>query len=222
MKLYKYCDKTGVNILRHKVLRISRIDEFNDPYEFKMAQSDNNDINNAIDNIYRYQKEAYRVLCFTSECNNPILWGHYSKNHTGILVKFDTALILVNGNAPLSTFLEPVEYKDDMITIPGDFMKLDRKTQMGIIQKNTFRKYTDWQYEKEDRGIVSFDHKENKRYLELAPESILEVVIGLNCDLETELTVKSILGEVEYRRVELKRSFLHETKYEMKYVDMNT
>lgn len=222
MRLYKYCDKTGVNILRHKILRISRVDEFNDPYEFKIARSDNKDINAAIEAVYRYQKEAYRVLCLSCEYNNPIMWGHYSKNHSGILITFDTALIMVNANEPLSTFMEPVEYKDDMIAIPDDFLSLDRETQIGVIFKNTFRKYTDWQYEKEYRGIVSFDHEENKRYLELAPQCILEVVIGLNCDLETEMTVRNVLAQAEYRHVKLKRSVLNGTRYEMRYLDVST
>ncbi|MGA2518594.1 MAG: DUF2971 domain-containing protein [Thermodesulfobacteriota bacterium] len=189
MELYKYCDKNGVNILRHKVLKLSRIDEFNDPHEFRIAKSENEEINRAVDALYNFQKESYRVICFSSRYNNLILWSHYSKNHTGILIKFDTGLIVVNGNKRLSSYLEEVEYKDDMIIIPDNFLELDEKTQENIIRKNTYRKYTDWRYEDEYRAIVKFDHIENKRYMDLPPESILEVIIGLHCDLETELRV---------------------------------
>jgi hypothetical protein len=138
MELYKYCDKTGVNILEHKALKISRIDEFNDPYEFRIAHSDNEAINNAITAAYNYQKEAYRVLCFSSKYNNIILWSHYARNHTGMLIKFDTASILVNGNESLSKYLEPVEYKDEMIEIPDNFMDMEKKRQVAIIMKNTY------------------------------------------------------------------------------------
>jgi Protein of unknown function (DUF2971) len=218
MELYKYCDKDGVNILRHKALKISRIDEFNNPYEFRIAKSDNEKMNNNIDALYKYQKEAYRVVCFSSQDNNIILWSHYSKNHTGILIKFDTDLILVNGNENLSLYLEEVEYKNDMIEIPPGFMELERNERMAIIKKNTHRKYTDWKYEGEYRGIVTFDHSEYKRYIELNPKSILEVVIGLNYDLDTELSIKNILASDEYGHVILKRAMPHDNSYKMKYV----
>jgi hypothetical protein len=161
------------------------------------------------------------VLCFSSEYNNIILWSHYARNHTGMLIKFDTTSIPVNASESLSKYLLPVEYKDDMIEIPGDFMDLDKEKKLEIIKKNTHRKYTDWQYEGEYRGVVSFDHTENKRYIDLPPVAILEVVVGLHCALETELNVKSILQRDEYRHVKLKRSFLHSKKYMMEYREMN-
>ena len=220
MKLYKYCDKNGINILQHKALKISRIDEFNDPYEFRIAKSRDEDINSAVEAAYDFQKKWYRVVCFTSIYNNLILWSHYSRNHTGILIKFDTSLIAANVNGKLSEYLEEVEYENDMIEIPSNFLDLDTKNKEKILKKNTHRKYLDWRYEGEYRGILHFDYEENKRYIDLPPDSILEVVIGMNCNLETELDVKNILGSTEYSHVKLKRSFLHETKYEMKYVDI--
>src|SRR5574337_63637 len=219
MELYKYCDKNGVDILRHKVLKVSTIDEFNDPFEFKLAKSDDKNINKAVNAVYKYQKESYRVVCLTAKDNNLILWSHYAKKHTGILIKFNTELITVNG-VKLSERLEKVIYSNDMIKIPDNFSTLGRDAQQEIIFKNTYRKFTDWIYEEEYRAIVDFDHAENKRYIELVPESILEVVLGMNCDLATELSAQSILKNDEYRHVKFKRSFLHEKEYKMKYVDM--
>lgn len=37
MKLYKYCDENSVDILKNKRLKISTIDSFNDPFEFRLA-----------------------------------------------------------------------------------------------------------------------------------------------------------------------------------------
>lgn len=222
MKLYKYCDKNGINILRHKVLKISHIGEFNDPYEFKIAKNNNEDINMAVDDLYDYQKKAYRVICFSTKYNNLILWSHYSKNHTGILIGFDTDMIVADGNKKLSDYLEKVDYKNDMIEIPDNFLELGIEEQENIIKRNTYRKFMDWQYEDEYRAIVKFDHNENKRYIELSAESILEVIIGLNSDIETELTVKNILRNDEYQHVKYKKAILDTNKYEMKYVDMNT
>lgn len=220
MELYKYCDKYGINILRHKVLKISRVDEFNDPYEFRIARNDNANINKAVEDLYNYQKYFYRVICLSSEYNNLILWSHYSRNHTGVLIKFDTDKIDVNGDDNLSRYLHRVVYKDDMIEIPNNFLELSEEEQETIINKNTFIKYSDWAYEDEYRAIVRFDHEENKRYIELNPSSILEVILGLHCDLDTELSVKDILKRDEYHHVKFQRAVLHEKKYMMKYVEI--
>lgn len=222
MELYKYCDKYGVNILRHKVLKMSRVVEFNDPYEFRIAKSENEEINRAVEDLYDYQKELYRVICFTKKYNNLILWSHYSNNHSGILIKFDTDKIEVNGRDKLSRYLFGIDYKDEMIEIPDNFLELSEEEQLEIINKNTFRKYKDWAYEDECRAIVNFDHEENKRYIELNPDSILEVILGLHCDLDTELSVKDILKRDEYSHVKFQRAALHNNKYMMKYVEIVT
>jgi hypothetical protein len=219
-ELYKYCDKSGLNILKHKVLKISCIDEFNDPYEFKLAKSSNEDINNAVEKLYDFQKKSYRVLCFSYEYNNLILWSHYSKNHTGILIKFDTDMIDANETDKLTNYLHSVDYKNDMIEIPPNFMELTPEKQIDIIDRNTFIKCSSWKYEGEYRALVKFDHMENKRYINLNADSILEVILGLNCDLETELSIMDILKKDEYKHVKLKRAILHDSKYEMKYVDI--
>ena len=137
-----------------------------------------------------------------------------------MLIKFETDAIVVNGNDKLTNYLHPVEYKDEMIEIPANFLELCHERQLKIIDKNTFIKYSDWEYEGEYRAIVRFDHTENKRYIDLSNGSILEVILGLNCDLETELLVKSILTREDYQRVVLKRATLHNRKYIMRYVDI--
>jgi hypothetical protein len=222
MELYKYCDKHGLNILRHKALKISSIDEFSDPYEFRIAKNDNEIINKAVEAVYNFQREFYRVICFSSKYNNLILWSHYSINHTGILIKFDTDMIDANGNDKLTHYLQKVDYRDDMIVIPPNFLELSKKEQGKIIYKNTYTKYNDWIYEDEYRAIVSFDHAENKRYIDLNAGSILEVILGLNCDLETELSIIDILKRDEYKHVKFNRAVLHDRKYMMNYVVMNT
>jgi len=221
MELYKYCDKNGINILRHKALKISSLIEWNDPFEFKIGKSNNKYINEALDKIYDYQKKVYRVICFTSKCNNLIMWSHYSKNHTGILIKIDTSIINVIDNKKLSDFLYEVDYADNMIEIPDNFADLDEKRKEEILYKHTYRKYTDWQYEGEYRAIIKFDPIEYKRYIDIPTESILEVIIGLNCDLETELNIKDILKNSEYSHIKFKRAFINEKKYEMKYLDID-
>lgn len=216
MKLCKYCDRNGINILRHKALKLSSIDEFNDPFEFRLAKCGDENVNRAFKVLYDFQKNAYRVVCLSANFNNLIMWSHYSKNHTGLLITFDTSQILVDGQK-LSDHVQEVDYVEDMILVPDNFPAIGKAEQVSIIYKSTHKKYKDWKYEQEYRAIVNFDHAEKKRYIDIPPESIVEVVLGLHCDLETELNIKSILQGSEYRHVKLKRAFLDDRKYRMRY-----
>lgn len=218
MILCKYCDKSGINILRHKALKLSSIDEFNDPFEFRLAKCGDENVNRAFKALYDFQKNEYRVVCLSANINSLIMWSHYSKNHTGMLITFDTERILVEGQK-LSGHVQQVDYVEDMILIPDNFPILDRAEQMKIIYKSTYKKFKDWKYEQEYRVLVIFDHSENKRYMDIPPKAVLEVVLGLHCDLETELNIKSILQGNEYRHVKLKRAFLDEKRYKMRYED---
>lgn len=220
MKLYKYCDCNGVNILRHKVLKMSRIDEFNDPFEFKMAKCESEIISNGLKAVYEYQKKNYRVICFSANANNLILWSHYSKNHTGILVELETDLIILDGGS-ITESLESVKYKDEMISIPGNFLELTESEQENIIKLNTFRKFSDWKYENEYRAIIKVGKiEESKGYIEFPSAAILDVIIGMNCNLETELMVRDLLNREEFKHTSFRKAIPDEKKYQMRYFNI--
>jgi hypothetical protein len=219
MELYKYCDKNGVNILQFKALKLSGIDEFNDPFEFRIAKCASPEISNAVNALYQYQKESYRVICFTKRYNNLIMWSHYSRNHTGLLIKFETDLIELNGKN-ITSALEEVHYDEEMISIPYNFLDLPRNEQEKIVKYNTYMKYADWKYEAEYRAIIKFDTSKGKRYIDLAPRAILEVVIGMNCSLETELKIIGLAKQEEFNHLKLKRATIHNFKYQMQYLDI--
>jgi hypothetical protein len=219
MELFKYCDKNGVNILKYKALKLSTIGDFNDPFEFKIAKSNNALLDNGLNAVYEYQKNLYRVLCFTSNENNIIMWSHYSNNHTGILIKFQTDNIFVDDRV-LSECIECVDYKEEMIKLPENFLELNYENQGKIVKKNTFRKFIDWDYEKEYRAMILFDIAENNRYIEINTNAIIEVILGYKCDLQTELDCINILKTREYKHVKLKKAILDEEFYKMKYYEL--
>lgn len=221
MELYKYCDKNGVNILQFKALKLSRIDEFNDPFEFRIAKCVSPIISGPVNALYAYQKESYRVICFTNKYNNLIMWSHYSRNHTGLLIKFETDLIEVNGKN-ITGALKEVDYKEEMIQIPSDFFQRSINEREEIIKYNTYRKYIDWQYEGEYRAIIKFDESECKRYISIPARAILEVIIGMNCSLETELQVLRLAQQEEFKHLKLERATIHDFKYQMQYSEICT
>lgn len=94
------------------------------------------------------------VLCFTSNCDNILMWSHYADNHKGVVIGFDSSI--------LAKQWFPVDYQDERIDIPfGESKESDayRKAITNILST----KFTSWVYENEFRFFAKLDQckKEN-------------------------------------------------------------
>lgn len=106
-------------------------------------------------------------LCSLSSVNDNILmWSHYSRNHTGFVVGFDSNTLSTLDELD---YLERVNYQKDYPIISGFD---DLTTQF---YKKFFYKSQLWEYESEWR--VSKNHIEN-RILRLPKNSITEILVG--------------------------------------------
>lgn len=76
MKLYKYCDEHGVDILRDKRLKLTRIDSLNDPFEFQLSIDSDITFESVLCDITTDAKAAKRVF----DSFNGIYQGASSSN----------------------------------------------------------------------------------------------------------------------------------------------
>lgn len=102
--------------------------------------------------------------------DNILMWSHYSLNHTGFVVGFDTESLI---NDYDFDYLEPIKYQIQYPTISGK----DDTTQQ--FHKKFFYKSDLWQYENEWR--LSKNHIE-KRLIKLKKETINKIIIGACAD----------------------------------------
>jgi hypothetical protein len=103
-----------------------------------------------------------------SELNNNILmWSHYSKNHTGFVVGFDTSLLSLDYDFD---YIEPIQYQFEYPIIHPSVDDLTVK-----FHKKFFYKSNLWSYEHEWR--ISNNHIDN-RIVKLKPDAIKEIIIG--------------------------------------------
>ncbi len=187
--------------------------------EFKIATCESQEPSKPAQAVYEALKKSLRVICFTKNDNNLIMWGHYSGNHTGLLIKFDTDLIKVNGET-ISSLLKKVYYTKKMKLPRNTFRKLPPSKQRETMKPITYRKYADWKYEDEYRAIIDYKTSKCKGYIDLSPRAVLEVVLGMNCSPETESQVKTLVNREEFNHVGLKKARIHKFKYQMEYVDV--
>jgi hypothetical protein len=113
-----------------------------------------NDWMNDIDEL----QSKLRVVCFTEDGNNPLMWSHYALNHTGVCLRFEPAK-----DSEFEKALCPVTYSDELIEArnTSDFAKC------------LLTKLDTWAIEKEWRIISDKDKFRFKH------EALVEIVFGL-------------------------------------------
>lgn len=149
--------------------------------------------------IYKYIDEQQHELknklsknigisCFTTKCDNLLMWSHYANKHTGICVEYDfSSLFEVTNKAGL---LLPVEYLNDRVCFPFEKTfrysknKVTKDTARKLLPdfiKMLLRKSEEWKYEEEWRLMIFLrEEKERKIYF----PHISKIILG--CDFKTE------------------------------------
>jgi len=119
------------------------------------------------------------LFSLSSVPDNILMWSHYSFNHTGFVVGFDTNSLLSDYDFD---YIEPIIYQAQYPTIFG----LDDITVQ--FHKKFFYKSDLWSYEKEWR--ISKNHI-RKRNIKLHRKTINQVIIGCCTDFnETKSIIK--------------------------------
>jgi hypothetical protein len=90
MRLYHYLEaKWALDDIRRRRLKLSKIDDMNDPFEWKCVRSDHGRSQWALEHTRLESFESYGVSCFSESWNSILMWSHYADRHKGICLGFD-------------------------------------------------------------------------------------------------------------------------------------
>lgn len=79
----------GLKDIRERRLKIARIMELNDPFEFLGVELSDRAFRRGLHEVKANLSKDNGLLCFTKSWQNPVLWGHYADKHRGICLGFD-------------------------------------------------------------------------------------------------------------------------------------
>ena len=92
MRLYHFInEKYGLEDLREKRLKIGRIMELNDPFEFMGTDLSDRGFRESVEKTKRDLSEEVGLLCFSESWDNPVQWAHYADGHKGFCLGFDVS-----------------------------------------------------------------------------------------------------------------------------------
>src|SRR5260370_27604144 len=90
MRVYKVLDaKFGMTSLVEKRLKISTVEDLNDPSELLPFGMADKTTRMALNNTRRTWAATHGMLCFSSDWSNPVIWTHYSDKHRAVCLGFE-------------------------------------------------------------------------------------------------------------------------------------
>ena len=164
--------KNAVSNIENQRIKISTIEDLNDPFELLGAQLGDKNLRASFLKMRKQIAKKHGILCFTESWKNPVLWGHYGDKHYGLCLGYDVP----------SDEVRKVDYVPARQLVTFNPVKgktnLDQKSMLQLL----CQKYEDWRYEAEYRGWASLDEKDPKTglyFLEFSDKlKLKEVIIG--------------------------------------------
>jgi len=186
-RLYHFVNcKYGIEDILKQRIKVSRIEDSNDPFELLPCEFGKAGIPSAFEDIKNSIDDKHGYLCFSTEWSNPVMWSHYADKHRGICLGFD---FKDEGDIP-SGF---VDYLPNRIRYEDGI-----HSQMpAFLNALLWSKYEHWAYENEFRFLVLLENiiKENKFFFFPFGNGILslkEIILGSRNKLPINFNVKPL------------------------------
>jgi hypothetical protein len=149
--------------LRHRRLKIARLDELNDPFElWAIAQPDPR-LRRGFRNYKNEMAQRHGVLCFSLSWHNPLLWSHYAEKHHGVALGFDISSDILTG----------VTYLKRRPAL--------KEINIEVARRLLYTKYIDWKYEQEVRVYTGLEERDESGlyFADFCDQIVLrEVIVG--------------------------------------------
>jgi hypothetical protein len=148
MRLFYFVNEEyGLKDIRERRLKISRIAQLNDPFEFLGADLSNRNHRLSLNRTKSRLSEKHGLLCFTKNWHNPVQWSHYADHHRGICLGFD-----IPDNLP-----RQVSYVNSRFNWPS---VIDESFMVQLL----FTKFSHWSYEDEYRLYTTLEDCDSGLY----------------------------------------------------------
>lgn len=158
----------------------------------------------AIENVFRKNIESTGVISLSSNPQSILMWSHYSSNHKGIAIQFDSTKDLAVFKPSLK-----VNYSDDYPII--DWVN---NFQEGL-SYNLVNKFSEWQYEQE-RRIMKVGAA--GKSLPFNPKALAGIIIGCEAGPDVTEFIRQLIDDRTKKQLAQPKLFKadkHCTKYQL-------
>jgi hypothetical protein len=187
MLLYRFLpERWALESLRTRRLKISLINELNDPFELLAVNLRSRELRRAFGALKDQLSQTTGLLCFSKRWANPLLWTHYADRSRGICLGF---------KIPESR-AESVAYEAERITLTEDWFSCSEKQRLETVKRILRTKFSNWEYEEEYRCFLKLSDRDERTSHYFADFNddlrLAEIIVGLNCAVQPEALFEAI------------------------------
>ena len=188
-RVYKFTSAPyGISNLQNRRLKLSTINDLNDPFDLSPIDTTDPVISNAVDAFIAAFRKNTAILCLSRNWDNLLLWSHYGASHTGVCLGFDIADHELGAN-----------YDTDVLYQPNMLQIRDSEdVDLDLASRLLRTKHESWSYEQEVRMFVGLNDPPDVNglnWINFGPQlELKEVIVGAQChprlSKDVEETVK--------------------------------
>lgn len=175
-RVYKFMKaEHAIGSLQKKRLKLSTIEDLNDPFDLCPLDTSHSQIAAALDALTAPFKETRAVLCFSRNWDNLLLWSHYGDSHKGVCLGFD-----IVGGAEGADYDMDVHYQPNLLEI-----RTSADVKYELTNRFLRTKHESWSYEQEVRMFADLKDPpdaDGRHWIDFNPQlQLREVIIGAQC-----------------------------------------
>lgn len=171
MRLYHFLNaEYGLLNIRHRRLKIARISELNDPFEFLGVATKSASLRRRYQQLKDGLNDYMGLVCFSGNWNSPVQWGHYADRHRGLCLGFE-----------VTAQTHKVTYAAERLLARPSTMKSEGPAAETHVTEILTTKFEHWSYEDEYRLFPQLQDQDpsGHYFLEFDDNVALrEVIVG--------------------------------------------
>jgi hypothetical protein len=149
MRIYHFIKaEYGLENIRKRRIKISRLNDLNDPFELYALELPDSRLRSAFSNAKDELHNNRGILCFSDRWNNPVMWSHYADKHRGLCLEFEVP----NENLAKVTY-RLSRLKEELSQLWAEDSLIAEKAMLACLTT----KFSHWKYEREWRAFVDLD-----------------------------------------------------------------
>lgn len=178
--------KFAIDDLRKRRLKISRLEDLNDPFELMAVALPDPSHRVALAAMRREIGETRGVICFSTSWRNPVLWAHYADKHRGMALGFEID----------ASKIQKISYASQRLRMALEDASGNPSLTSEMMNQILSTKYRDWKYENEVRVICALeviDPETGLYFADFDPDTRLrQVILGPRCTMTHEQVAEAI------------------------------
>lgn len=191
---------------------------------------------NHLSNFNTFQNEKmnpminHKVLSLSEKFDEILLWSHYTNNHQGICIEYNTHRIDEMDDLQFMIFdkeyvnyplndsginnILPIKKVSYLKSLPSEFNPL--RDSSDELDKFILTKYEKWCYEKEWRILTHNENLIKSKKVRLTSDGIKRVIFGLKTSLKDIRNVDTFLRHnPNYNNIKISKINVNENKYSL-------